>query len=121
MGESKKSKSKTDVAPDAPDDKQTELNILWDDSEMQTVFANAVNASCTIEEFMLFFGANETWKPEPGAQVRIKLNHRMVLSPHTAKRLSILLNAVLGEYERRFGDLNVDGRVQVPNAGPAEG
>ena len=121
MAESKKSKSKKDMAPDAPDDNKTELSILWDDSEMQTVFANAVNASCTIEEFMLFFGANETWKPEPGAQVRIKLNHRMVLSPHTAKRLSILLNAVLSEYERRFGDLNVDGRVQVPNAGPAEG
>ena len=121
MAEAKKSKSKKDVAPGAPDDNKTELSILWDDSEMQTVFANAVNASSTVEEFMLFFGANETWNPEPSGQVRIKLNHRMVLSPHTAKRLSILLSAVLAEYERRFGVLDVAGRVQVTDAESAAG
>ena len=69
---------------------------------------------------MLFFGTNETWNPVAGGEVRIKLNHRVVLSPHAAKRLSILLNSVLGEYERRFGALNVDGGVRTPDAKPAE-
>ena len=109
-----------DARGGAPGEKAPELRILWDDSDMQTVFANAVNASSTMEEFMLFFGTNETWNPVASGEVRIKLNHRVVLSPHAAKRLSILLNSVLGEYERRFGALNVDGGVRTPDAKPAE-
>ena len=117
MAEATDSKSAQDAVPG---DKAAELRIAWDDSDMQTVFANAVNASSTMEEFMLFFGTNETWNAVASGEVRIKLNHRVVLSPHAAKRLSILLNSVLGEYERRFGALNVDGRVRTPDAKPAE-
>ena len=120
MAEAKDSKDARGGAPAAPGDKAAELRILWDDSDMQTVFANAVNASSTMEEFMLFFGTNETWNPVASGEVRIKLNHRMVLSPQAAKRLSILLNSVLGEYERRFGALNVDGGVRTPDAKQAE-
>jgi len=39
--------------------------------------------------------------------VNVQLSDRIVLSPYAAKRLSILLNAVLGDYEKKFGKLEV--------------
>lgn len=87
------------------------VQIAWDDSGMETLFANVVNASSTMEEFMLFFGMNQTWNPTPDGHIRVKLDQRVILSPHAAKRLSMLLNSVIEEYERRFGALNVEGRL----------
>lgn len=95
------------------------VQIAWDDTEMKTLFANVVNASSTMEEFMLFFGMNQTWNPAPNGQIKVKLDQRVILSPHAAKRLSILLNSVLAEYERRFGALNVEGRMPAPADGDA--
>jgi len=36
------------------------------------------------------------------------LTDRIVISPFAAKRLNMLLQAVVAEYEKRFGTLNVD-------------
>jgi hypothetical protein len=82
--------------------------VNWDDSEMQSSYANVVNASSTREEVMLFFGTNQTWNPTPERTFDVKLNDRVVLNPHAAKRLWILLGAILKEYENRFGAINMD-------------
>jgi hypothetical protein len=82
--------------------------VNWDDSEMQSSYANVVNASSTREEVMLFFGTNQTWNPTPERKFEVKLNDRVVLNPHAAKRLWILLGAILKEYENRFGTINMD-------------
>lgn len=102
-------KKPADQAPRQP-------QIVWDDSEMGTLFANVVNASSTVEEFTLFFGTNQTWNPAAGGDIHVDLKQRVVLSPHAAKRLSTLLNTVLAEYERRFGTLNAEGRLQQPGS-----
>jgi hypothetical protein len=81
--------------------------VNWDDSEMQSSYANVVNASSTREEVMLFFGTNQTWNPTPDRTFDVKLNDRVVLNPHAAKRLWILLGAILKEYENRFGAINM--------------
>ncbi len=54
---------------------------------------------------MLNFGVNKTW--ERGAQdaLDIELNHRIVLSPFAAKRLTELLQNLMKEYEARYGAL----------------
>ena len=41
------------------------LKLNWDDSKMQTTYANVVNASSTREEVSIFFGTNQTWKAKP--------------------------------------------------------
>jgi hypothetical protein len=89
-------------APAAP-------TVDWDDSEMQSTYANVVNASSTREEVMLFFGTNQTWNPQADRKFKVKLHDRMVLNPHAAKRLWILLGAILKEYENRFGVINMEG------------
>ena len=83
--------------------------VDWDDSEMQSTYANVVNASSTREEVMLFFGTNQTWNPQADRKFKVKLHDRVVLNPHAAKRLWILLGAILKEYENRFGVINMDG------------
>lgn len=85
--------------------------VNWDDSAMQTSYANVVNASSTREEVTLFFGTNLTWNPGEAKEFHVRLNDRIVLSPFAAKRLWILVGAILKEYETRFGVLNMEAAM----------
>lgn len=82
--------------------------VNWDDSQMQTSYANVVNASSTREEVTLFFGTNLTWNPTEQREFKVLLSDRIVLNPFAAKRLWMLLGAILKEYESRFGKINID-------------
>jgi hypothetical protein len=103
-----KAEKQTSEAADIDVGKPAMPTVNWDDSEMQTSYANVVNASSTREEVTLFFGTNLTWNPTESREFNIKLNDRIVLNPHAAKRLWMLLGAILKEYESRFGPLNID-------------
>ena len=83
--------------------------VDWDDSKMTSTYANVVNASSTREEVTVFFGTNETWNPTAERKFHVSLANRIVLSPFAAKRLWVLLGAILGEYESRFGALPMEG------------
>ena len=82
--------------------------VNWDDSQMRTSYANVVNASSTREEVTLFFGTNLTWNPSESREFHVRLADRIVLNPYAAKRLWVLLGAILREYESRFGTLKID-------------
>lgn len=81
-------------------------NVVWNDSKMQTSYANVCNVLGTREEIMLLFGANQGWQ---GGQkeVSVILSERIILNPYAAKRLLLLLGRGLKEHEARFGDLRV--------------
>jgi hypothetical protein len=53
------------------------------------------------------FGVNQAWH---GGQkeVTVQLTDRIILSPHAAKRLALLLGNLIKQHEERFGALNVD-------------
>lgn len=93
--------------------------VDWDDSDMRSTYANVVNASSTREEVTLFFGTNQTWNPGKAKEFHVHLTDRMVLNPHAAKRLWVLLGAILGEYESRFGKLEVQGLAAAAQAATA--
>ena len=94
--------------------------VDWDDSEMRSTYANVVNASSTREEVTLFFGTNQTWNPGKAKEFHVHLTDRMVLNPHAAKRLWVLLGAILGEYETRFGKVEVEGLAAAKAAAAAK-
>lgn len=96
-------------APAAP-------TVNWDDSQMRTCYANVVNAASTPEEVTLFFGTNKTWNPGPSRQFEVKLEERIVLNPHAAKRLFVLLGAVLAQYEKRHGEIKLKGLEAVSDS-----
>lgn len=86
---------------------QTTPKINWDDSQMDSTYANVCNVSSTREEVVFVFGVNQAWNREQN-EVTVELSNRVILSPYAAKRLSILLGNVLKEYENRFGELKLD-------------
>lgn len=82
--------------------------VDWDDSEMRSTYANVVNASSSREEVTVFFGSNMTWNPAQASKLHVKLSDRIILNPHAAKRLWLLLGVILNQYEKRFGTIEVD-------------
>ena len=81
--------------------------IKWDDSNMKSSYANVCNVTSTREEVVMLFGMNQAWN-RGQKEVTIQLTDRIVISPYAAKRLSMLLDGVVKEYEKRFGALNID-------------
>ena len=80
--------------------------VKWDDSSMNTTYANVCNVTGTREEVALLFGTNQTLYMGQ-KEVNVKLNNRIVLSPFAAKRMQMLLENVIAQYESRFGQLNI--------------
>jgi len=80
--------------------------VNWDDSDMRSSYANVCNVSSTREEVVILFGTNQAWKGTED-EVTVQLSDRMILSPFAAKRLLLLLNNVVAQYEQRFGALDV--------------
>lgn len=81
-------------------------SVVWDDSEMKSTYANVCNVSSTREEVVVVFGTNQAWKGNE-QEVKVQLSDRIILSPFAAKRLSLLLDNVVSQYESRFGALTV--------------
>lgn len=81
--------------------------LKWDDTHMKSSYANVCNVMSTREEVVLMFGVNQAWH---GGQkeVTIQLTDRIILSPHAAKRLSLLLGNLIKQHEDRFGALNIE-------------
>ena len=84
-----------------------QMQVKWDDTNLKSSYANVCNVMSTREEVVLMFGVNQAWH---GGQkeVTVQLTDRIILSPHAAKRLSLLLGNIVKQYEDRFGQLNVD-------------
>jgi hypothetical protein len=83
-----------------------QARIVWDDTNMRSVYANVANVAGTREEIVLLFGMNQAWHAGQ-KDIKIQLMDRIVMSPFAAKRLSMLLNQVLQDYENRYGQLEV--------------
>lgn len=82
--------------------------VIWDDSRMNTSYSNVCNVLGSREEITLLFGANQAWHSGQ-KEVKVLLSDRVVLNPYAAKRLGMLLDKVLKEYEARYGELKLEG------------
>jgi hypothetical protein len=81
-----------------------QVKIHWNTQHLKSSYANFCNATSTREEVVLNFGVNQNWERTP-VDMEIELDHRIILSPFAAKRLSQLLSKVMAEYETRYGEL----------------
>ena len=86
--------------------KKAGVPIKWNTESVKSSYANFCNANSTREEVVLNFGVNKTWEQGAKQELDIELNHRIVLSPFAAKRLSALLQQLMKEYETRYGALS---------------
>jgi hypothetical protein len=83
------------------------VTVRWDDSEVTNSYANVCNVLSSREEVVLVFGVNKAWE-KGAADIQVKLSNRIILSPFAAKRLSLLLENVLKQYETRFGVMHLE-------------
>ena len=81
-----------------------QMQVKWDDTNMKSAYANVCNVMSTREEVVLMFGVNQAWHAGQ-KEVTVQLTDRIILSPHAAKRLSLLLTNIVKQYEERFGQL----------------
>jgi hypothetical protein len=88
------------VSPETPEGQRISMNT----ASLKSTYCNMVNATTTREEVVLNFGVNETWD-RSATDYEVKLEHRVILSPFAAKRLSQMLNKLIDEYETRYGEL----------------
>ena len=94
-----------------------QTKILWDDANMRSVYANVANVAGGREEIVLLFGLNQAWHAGQ-KEVKVQLSDRIVMSPFAAKRLALLLNNVLADYENKFGKLDLG--IQRPEGTPVQ-
>lgn len=95
----------------------TGQTVRFDDTGITNAYANVCNVSSSREEVVLVFGMNNAWERD-ASEVRVKLNSRIILSPFAAKRLAMLLDNVIKQYEARFGRMDV-GTIQTGGDKPA--
>ena len=88
-----------------PQDQQ-QLKVRWDNTTMRSSYSNVCNVAGTREEIVLLFGMNQSFNADQN-EMTIQLNDRIVLSPFVAKRLAGLLDAVIKDYESKYGALAI--------------
>ena len=78
-------------------------------------YANSVQVRVSVWDFQLVFGLASSESPE---QVTIRNHQAIFLSPQQAKALWNMLGQNLAQYERAFGELNLEPQAQSFSAGP---
>jgi hypothetical protein len=73
-------------------------------ANLKSTYCNMCNANTTREEVVLNFGVNQNWDRGQN-ELEVSLEHRIILSPFAAKRLSQMLGKLIEEYETRYGEL----------------
>ena len=82
-----------------------QLKVRWENASIPSVYSNVCNVAGTREEIVLLFGMNQAFNATEN-EMTIQLSNRIVMSPFVAKRLALLLNNVVADYESKYGVLD---------------
>jgi hypothetical protein len=78
--------------------------VQLDTTQLKSSYCNVCNGTSTREEVVINFGVNDSW--DMGHEkLKVQLQHRIVMSPHAAKRLRDMMNRLIDEHETRYGKL----------------
>ena len=90
------------------------VRLRVNQSDMESTYANSFRPVASTEELMLDFGINQTYpvtdSKKGGAQAEIVFNvsSRVIINYYTAKRLAIALGQVVNNYEKDFGEIQLN-------------
>ena len=82
-----------------------QVKVRWENASIQSVYSNVCNVAGTREEIVLLFGMNQAFNATEN-EMTIQLSNRIIVSPFVAKRLALLLNNVVADYESKYGALD---------------
>ena len=83
--------------------------IRFDGTGVKNSYANICHVASTREEIVLNFGMTQEWD-RSHHEMQVQVTNRIILNPYAAKRLGLLLNAVVQQYEARFGKLDLSAQ-----------
>jgi len=88
------------------------VQVLLDERELRTFYANAYRIHTSAEEVIVDLGFNMP-NPNPnapgGASLLFKVTDRAILSYTNAKRLAMSLTQLIKRYEQQFGEIPMQG------------
>ena len=87
---------------------QQGVQLLLDERDMRTGFANAYRIHHTAEEVVLDFGFNMANPNPQGAgqqQLLFKVTERVIMCYPSVKRLTLSLQQLVRRYEQQFGEI----------------
>jgi hypothetical protein len=93
------------------------VQVLLDERELKTMYANAYRIHTSAEEVVVDLGfnmPNPNQQPgQPGAQqLLFKVTDRVIMSYPNAKRLAASLSQLIRRYEQQFGEIPTQGPQQ---------
>lgn len=99
--------------PQGGEGQQQGIQVLLDERETKTVYANAYRFHQTAEEVILDLGFNMP-NPNPGplpagtqAQLLFKVTDRVIMTYPNAKRLLMSMTQLVKRYEQQFGEISM--------------
>ena len=86
---------------------QQQVQLVVDEKDLKSVFANAYRIYTTAEEVVIDLGFN---MPDPNpqggtARLLFKVTDRVIMSYASTKRLSQSINQLVQRYEQQFGPI----------------
>ncbi len=86
------------------------VQVMLDERDLRTSFANGYRIHTTAEEVVIDFGFNLlNPNPQGGQQMLFRVSDRVIMSYSSVKRLTQSLNQLLLRYEQQFGTIQVQG------------
>jgi hypothetical protein len=92
----------------AGQDPNQQVQVLLDERELKSMYANAYRIHTSAEEVIIDLGFN---MPNPNPQnpgqqqLLFKVTDRVIISYTNAKRLAISLTQLVKRYEQQFGEI----------------
>lgn len=86
------------------DEAARNVRVRFDDTKMESNYANVANVGMSKDEVTLLFGTNQTWGAV-GDEIVIALSSRIIMTPSVAKNFAATLQRVLQEYEEKIGKI----------------
>ncbi len=92
-----------------PQQGEQQVQVLLDERELKSMYANAYRIHTTVEEVIIDLGfnmPNPNPQQTPGAQqLLFKVTDRVIVNYTNAKRLAISLTQLVKRYEQQFGEI----------------
>jgi hypothetical protein len=86
-----------------------QIQVMLDEREMKTVYANAYRIHTAPEEVVIDLGFNmhnpNTQPGQPNQQMLFRVSDRVIMGYANAKRLAMSLQQLVKRFEQQFGEI----------------
>lgn len=97
---------------------EQQVQVMLDEREMRTVYANAYRIHTAPEEVVIDLGfnmPNPNGQPgQPNQQMLFRVSDRVIMGYANAKRLAMSLQQLVKRFEQQFGEIPTQPGQQQP-------